>query len=475
MDKTIAAVKKGLLSLASNQALYLFLAFLYAGIFNSNIFKWYREPIGLVHTYVLIPWSVALCVQRLQRADVRTLKSADTGLLTLMLAWVIVPFFLRFGLTFNNVTSWYGNMVAFFAVYAMTREQEAERRGRLLDGLCAGFALLSFVWGGALLYCAATVQGLGLELGGDAFGIQFGTLCAGYDYNTTGMNATCMALMCFVGMTRHKHPLLKLLHGVPAAMMALVVLLTQSRTSRYAVLIGLAAAAYGSVQGRMKHPRALVRHAAALLCAAMVLVGGHVGANKLLSAAVVHYNAGVPLALVPQAMAKETEDERIQEDFIAAWDGENAHVRTGVDASLSDRTTVWKNLFGLWRENPKHMIIGNGVGRTGSRIVEGTIHEWRGAVAVHNTYLQLIADFGLVGACILGAFFLMILKPVLRVFFARGDKRVPGGRALCALVLAILATGMLESQPLGAMTSMNMMLYYALAVLCEEGRSMCRA
>lgn len=474
MDKTIAAVKKGLLSLASNQALYLFLAFLYAGIFNSNIFKWYREPIGLVHTYVLIPWSVALCMQRLQRADVRTLKSADTGLLTLMLAWVIMPFFLRFGLTFNNVTSWYGNMVAFFAVYAMTREQEAERRGRLLDGLCAGFALLSFVWGGALLYCAATVQGLGLELGGDAFGIQFGTLCAGYDYNTTGINATCMALMCFVGMTRHKHPLLKLMHGVPAAMMTLVVLLTQSRTSRYAVLIGLAAAAYGSVQGRMKHPHTLVRHGAALLCAAAVLVGGHVGANKVLSATVAHYNDELDLAIVPHAVAEIPEIE-MEKNNVLSLEGAAFEARTGVDASLSDRTTVWKNLFGLWRANPKHMIIGNGVGRTGSRIVKGTIHEWRGAVAVHNTYLQLIADYGLVGACILGAFFLSILAPVLRVFFARGENRVPGGRALCALVLAILATGMLESQPLGAMTSMNMMLYYALAVLCAEGRSMRRA
>lgn len=43
------------------------------------------------------------------------------------------------------------------------------------------------------------------------------------------------------------------------------------------------------------------------------------------------------------------------------------------------------------------MLIGNGVGHTGSKIVEGTIHEESGAVAVHNTYLQWAADFGLIG------------------------------------------------------------------------------
>lgn len=465
MDKLIASARRALLRLAENQALYLFMAFVFAAVFNASMFKWHRERINVVNSYVIVPWGGALCLLRFARADVRTLKSRDTGLLTLMFAWVVVPFLLRFGFTFNNVSNWYGQAVAFFAVYALNREEDAQARSRMLGGLCAAFAVLGFVWGGGLLYCAATVQGLWQEMGGDVFGVQYGTLCAGYDYNTTGMNATCMAMMCVVGASRARRWPVKLLHAVPAAMLIAVVCLTQSRTSRYAVLLGLSAAVYAGVQARVNHPRAVVRHGAALLCAAAVLAAGYMASGRLISAAVDHYNGELDLAMTAQAVAEE-------ESSAVTMNDEAFAVRSGVDATLSDRTNVWKNLFSLWRENPKYMLIGNGVGRTGSRIVKGTIHEKNGAVAVHNTYLQLVADFGLIGAAILLAFFLSILRPVLRVFLARGERRVPGGRALCALVVAILATGMMESQPLGAMTPMNMMLYYALAVLCAEGRAL---
>ena len=132
--------------------------------------------------------------------------------------------------------------------------------------------------------------------------------------------------------------------------------------------------------------------------------------------------------------------------------------------------TIWKSLFAFWRENPKVMLIGNGVGRTGSRIVVGTVHEENGAVAVHNTYLQFIADFGLIGFALLAAFFAVIARPVLRAFYARGAGRFAGTHALSAMVVAALATGMMESAPLGAMTPMNIMLCLALAMLAGAGR-----
>ena len=47
---------------------------------------------------------------------------------------------------------------------------------------------------------------------------------------------------------------------------------------------------------------------------------------------------------------------------------------------------------------------------------------------------------------------------------ARGAAQIPGYRALCMLVVACLMTGMMESAPLGAMTPMNMMLYFAFGV-----------
>ena len=56
------------------------------------------------------------------------------------------------------------------------------------------------------------------------------------------------------------------------------------------------------------------------------------------------------------------------------------------------------------------------------------------------------------------------------MFFARGESAYPGGRALCMLVIAVLATSMVETPPLAAMSPMNMLLFYALAILCAQGR-----
>ena len=93
-------------------------------------------------------------------------------------------------------------------------------------------------------------------------------------------------------------------------------------------------------------------------------------------------------------------------------------------------------------------------------------------IAMHNAYLHFAAEFGWIGFGILAVFMLSILLPVLRVFFARGERRMPGGCALCMLVLAILATGMMESQPLDVLTPMNMVLFFALAQLAAAGRDM---
>ena len=76
----------------------------------------------------------------------------------------------------------------------------------------------------------------------------------------------------------------------------------------------------------------------------------------------------------------------------------------------------------------------------------------------------------LIGFALLAAFFAVIARPVLRAFYARGAGRFAGTHALCALAVAALATGMMESAPLGAMTPMNTMLCLALAMLAGAGR-----
>ena len=458
MEKLTVRVRGALLALLSDAGLFAFVSFVFASFGDIGLLKWYQEPLGLISQYVLTPWGVLLVVLRMQRAQDRRLFAADTTVLALLVAWIIVPFAARFGVTFNNIASWHGYAVAYLGLYAMLREENPARRARELDRVCALSAALSLVLGGVLLYAALTVQMLGTQYGGYGFGVDGGMLYAGKHYNTTGMILVVLALLCLTGAARRRHPLARAAHLIPFGMMALCTVLTQSRTARLSLLLGLAVCVYGALCTRLEG-RAALRHGAGLACALTVLLLGYAGAGAMTRAAVAHYNGGD--ALVASAAAEETAQPAAQGDSV---------VRAGIDASFSDRTTIWKNLFALWRGNPKHLLIGNGVGRTGSRIVAGTIHEENGAVAVHNTYLQFIADFGLIGIALLAAFFAVIVRPVLRAFYARGAGRFAGTHALCALAVAALATGMMESAPLGAMTPMNTMLCLALAMLAGAGR-----
>ena len=499
VDRAIALMRQGLLFLVSDQGLYLFTAFLFGTVFNSRIFQWYSEIVNVLSSYAVIPWGVALCVLRLRRADVRDLRSADTGLLTLLLLWLVVPFFIRYGATFNNVTSWNSHCVLFFAVYALTREDAPHRRAAMLDRVCALFAVLSVVAGAALLYAAWTLRAFGPGTRDWTFGIFDSSLCAGYDRNSLGMNATCCLMMCIVGVCRRKSLVGKLAHAVPAVMMLVVVVLTQSRASRYAVLLALAAGTYGAVAASRLAGKGAVRHAAGIACAVFVLLAGYIAAGRLTDAAVAHYTSVQQSRLAQAAASATAAPEQIPETAAPAASAAPEQIaetaapelpaqaapvvavnpsptpvkfaaRVAVDSTLNDRTNLWKNLFAFWRENPKYMVIGLGTGRIGRIIAPGTSHEWKGTAAVHNGFLQFAADYGLIGLALLLAFFLSVLRPVLRVFFARGESAYPGGRALCMLVIAVLANAMVETPPLAAMSPMNMLLFYALAILCAQGR-----
>lgn len=125
-----------------------------------------------------------------------------------------------------------------------------------------------------------------------------------------------------------------------------------------------------------------------------------------------------------------------------------------------------------WKENPKYLLIGHGISKIGHLVTEDTIHEGRESVSIHNAYLQFTADYGLIAFALLCVFFGLIAVPVLRVLAARGGARRPGYGALGGIVAASLLTGMMESAPLGAMTPMNMMLFFSLALLFARGRDL---
>lgn len=69
-----------------------------------------------------------------------------------------------------------------------------------------------------------------------------------------------LCMMCVMGVGYHRNILLKLFCLIPAVMSMAVIVLTQSRTSRYALLAVLAAAAFDGVR------RVLCRRNVAAVC-----------------------------------------------------------------------------------------------------------------------------------------------------------------------------------------------------------------
>lgn len=466
MKKTICAVRRQAMALFSNEVFYLICALTFNCVFSSSLFFWYSDQTTMLCRFILIPWGSALCLVRLYRMGQSQEVSADMVLLAVLVVWMFVPFIMRFGLTYSNLNSAQGFMVAFFAVYAMTRETDAVRRGTLLDWLCAAIAFVAFVWGGILLLYAVTGRVFESLPGVERFGVVNGCLQAGEHYNNTGMNCVCMLMICLTGVCRRKSLPARLAHLIPAIMMMLVVVLTQSRTARYSMLLAFAVGVYGAVLAGFKTKRVVMRHIAAIAAAFAVLVVGFFAADAVTDRAIEHYNGTQPV--VAQAAAEETVEETEQTQ-------NQIEARGAFDSTFTGRVSIWNCLFELWKEQPKYLLIGNGAGRTARMLSERIGWNHKYGVMTHNTYLQFIADYGMIGMGILLLFFLTALVPVLRVFFAKGEQKYPGGRSLCMLIIAILVTGLMESQPLSAMSTMNLSLFYALAVLSAEGRAMKKA
>lgn len=487
-NKGMAWLRKAALGVISNECLFMFANFLVIGVLTMGPLRWHQEAVNMFDRYILIPWGVALCALRIERNSKRLdmPRRLDLDILFVLALWIVVPFGLRFGLTFNNVGSWHGFIVAYFGIYAMTSEEPTEKRDQLLDLAAVLFGLLSLVLGAAALYCALYAAEFGKGVSEFTFGVaKDGMLRIGQHHNTTGMIAMLCALMCLTGMSRSKRLVMKLGYVLGAGLMSVLVVLSQSRTSRYSLLAALALAAYGALACGRWHKGALVRHGAGMLAAAVILVGGYAGASVMTDAALEHYayaRAGVKkeasVSLIASAAAEQTEKKET-----SAAGGETAKkapakkvkvvdARGAGDASFTGRTLIWKNLFKIWKENPKHFLIGQGVGRTGSRVVEGTLLEKEGAATMHNTFLQFAADYGLIGLALLCAFLVLLVMPCLRVFFARGEAVMPGGRMLCALVVACLMTGMMESDPFASMRFCNITLLFAFAMIMGRSRDM---
>ena len=489
-EKTVRSLRGALLCAAGNEALYLIAAFCCASVLNMGPLAWYREATDMFFSLIVVPWGAALCLLTLERRARLSPPRvrADLAVLLALFLWILVPFAIRFGITFNTAYSWYNHLVLFFGVYAAVTQADSAHFERVIDLACALFAALSFALGIPAVRAVLAAGTVGPETGGIAFGLDAENfLSFGLHYNTTGMIAVCCALFSLAGVCRRKNPLARLAHLAAFLLMALCVVLSQSRTSRYALLGALAVGCFGFAGARLPIRHVAMRHAAALCGALVVLVSSYAGASTLTGTALLHYartqagSADVGAARSPSLSAQEllVSSARAEEPRNSASGAreeappaETAQdepaqlvpaARPAIDATFSERTLLWRNLFALWKREPKRFILGNGMGNTGSLILSGTAYENTGGIAVHNGYLQFIADYGIIGFALLAAFLLMLLPAALRVLLSPQSRG--GDRVFVMLAAAQLLTALMESQPLGAMSSTSLALFFSLAVI----------
>ena len=513
-----------MLAVFGNEALFLIVAFLYAMLADNAIAAWYREPVNLLYGYIVIPWGAALCLLRLQRRAA-SLEPARADVVTLFVLylWILVPFAIRFGFTGKNATAWHGYAVMFFGIYASISERKQHEREMLMATMSVLSAVFAYVFCGVLLFCAWSGTVYAAGLGTFGFGVVNGWLCSGVHYNITGMIAISLCMMCVMGVGHYRNILLKLFCLIPAVMSMAVIVLSQSRTSRYALLAVLAAAAFDGVRRALCRRNVAAGLLAAVLAGAVVLGGGYWGADRMTRAAIAHYNqlaydAALQAALAEQAEAQQAEAsteettaeapvepsaEEAPEVAVEPSTGETtveapvepsaeeapteeavaepvlpdiqvsqvwARALDNADGSFSNRTDIWRAVFMFWRDNPKMMMIGNGVNQTGHKI--GQYISWTDGVAVHNAYLQWAADFGLIGLAPQIVFLAIAVWQTIRVFFA--SRRPRGALGLCMMAFAGLLVGMMESATLNAMLPINLMFMFALAQLSAMSRDIAK-
>ena len=466
MKKTAMQVRSLLLAVFANPGVFAVAAFVVSGMFTTYRLSQIR---GLLELNVLVPWGLALAMLRLHRAkELGTAARFDVLALFMLFGWLVVPFGIRFGLNSTNINTWQNLAIIFFGVFATIAEAKEEDFAHVLDAAAALSAAVSFVFAGALLWCAATVANFSTPYSQFGFGVyQKAQLCAEQHYNATGMYGMCGVFMCLMGAARRKNTILRALHLIPAIMMALVVVLSQSRTARYSLLAGLAVGAYGMTAGGKWNKKILVRQAAGILAAFVTLAGGYALSSKITDAALLHYARTQPntvvFSLIPTAVAEEAEKPTEAVNAVEA--------RGSGEGTFTGRTDVWKNIFRMWKEKPKYFLIGNGVGRTGREILSGTVLEKDGgANMAHNAFIQFTLDNGLIGLVLLCVFLALLVPAAFRVLLcAPGTAAAGGARAMCMLTVGCLLTAMMENEPLSAMRPCNVMLFFALAAIAYAG------
>ena len=278
-------LRRCLLAVISSEGLFLAIMFLFNGVFSTDLFMAVRYLLAPLEQYVLRPWAGAMLALFLVGRKNGCLELWPLALVAL---WLLATFAFRFGTEVSTMEPWLNYTICFFVLYGSVRQADTAHRERQMDIACFGIALISLAVGGALLYCAWTGRTFFSYSDTVYFGVVKGQLQHATHYNTTGMFALSCVMFCVLGLSRSKSVPSALYYLAAAAIMALVVVLTQSRTARYAMLAAFAVGVWSELGDRLRIRRTALRHAAALACAGAVLVGGYALCTLVTNAALAH-------------------------------------------------------------------------------------------------------------------------------------------------------------------------------------------
>ena len=62
-------IRGALLSIAQNESVFLFVAFVSYSFLSTDVLAWYVDSIAAFNRFVVLPWGGALCLLRLCRAQ----------------------------------------------------------------------------------------------------------------------------------------------------------------------------------------------------------------------------------------------------------------------------------------------------------------------------------------------------------------------------------------------------------------------
>jgi len=187
------------------------------------------------------------------------------------------------------------------------------------------------------------------------------------------------------------------------------------------------------------------------------------GAAVMTDSAIRHYESVLSGKKEASVFASAVAEEAQQPDEPQAADKQELLGRGFGDMTFTDRTTIWGKVIAAWLEEPKNMVIGFGLGKI-SAITDG--------MTTHNAYLGFITNYGLIGFALLCCFFGSMAGPMCRAFFAPKGRAHAGDRVLAMIVVAALLTSLMESEPLGAMSPMNAVMMFSMAMLTARGRDL---